>query len=286
MTRIFALKCIQGSPHTGHWVTINLFADEVVALEACKLAQTRHEALEGRFPKDVRLTGLNPFDPGYDGPWVPTRYFVEAVPVFGNPEADCPKANEFTVHRKSLALETGADFLCAGALELGLEGTRVSRENSDSPFNLYDPVPLLTVSREFRYTLFLTGGLIERRYVDAGRSPTWFPAALDLLDAQEKEQLRSGAQIYKITRKGKPNPESIFVRAGDHLEYSGRLLWQCDSQPDFKGYVEVLPGTVPEMLSQLITTFSNWHQKHHSARERICGEFNVACQASSEIPAT
>jgi hypothetical protein len=282
MNKTYALKCIQGHPHFGHWTTINVFADEFVAHDVCKRAQARHEELRDRFPKDVRLTGLNPFDPGYDGPWVPTRYFVEVIPVFDNPEADSISVNELTLQEQSHALETEADFLYAGAVELNLAGTRVSRECSDFQFNVYEPAPLLRVSREASYTLYLTGGLIERKYVEGGNSPTWFPASLDVLSAEEKQQLSSGARVYKVTRKGVPNPESIFVPAGDHLEYTGRLQWHCDTQPEFRGNIDVLPGTVPEMLSQLITVFSNWNQQHFSARRAIINEHHAARHASSE----
>lgn len=282
MNKTYALKCIQGHPHFGHWVTINVFADEFVAHDVCKRAQARHEELRERLPKDVRLTGLNPFDPGYDGPWTPTRYFVEVIPVFDNPEADAVGVSEFTIREQNAAITGGADFMSAGAIELNLAGTRVSRECSDSEFNLYEPVPLLKVSRDSSYTLYLTGGLIERRYLDGSRGPTYFPRPLEALSNEEKLKLRAGAQVCRTTRESVLKPGNQFMSPGDYLEYQGKLQWQCDTQAEFKANIAALPGTLPEMLSQLITLFSHWNRQHFSARRLISNEFYAARHASSE----
>ena len=286
MKEIYTLKCLQGHPYFGNWITIDVFSDKEVAEDVCRRAQARHAELGKRFPKDARLTGLNPFDPGYSGPWTPTRYFVEASAVLEKSPADTLNLAEITVLEKSDALPIGSDFIVAGTVELNLAGTRISRESSPCQFELYDPVPLLRVSYKNQgFTLFLTDGLTEVKRLEPGQRPTYFPVCLDALSEDERATLRSGDTIHRVTGPGRKIPGGVFFSPGDSISYFGKLRWLSDAAPDFSHEMAVLPGTLPEILSQLVCILESWQKSQASAQRQTSDEFYAAWKTRAAVAA-
>jgi hypothetical protein len=236
---------------------------------------------------------MNPFDPAYDGPWKPTVYYVEAATLFDAAPVDTLNLDGIVVLEKSDALPLGTDFISAGTVALAIEDNRRSRESRDHS-QVYDPVQLLRVShRGLSFTLELSGGLMECRYPDGSEEQAYFPTASSELTDDEKTKVERESSLYRTTRRGdkKPTilrrkddpvpdssedaPKKGLFRKHDYLSFWSHLTWREETQGEFEQRLHVLPGTLPEILSQLACLFDTWQKLQASGRRHIRDEWQA-----------
>jgi hypothetical protein len=250
VAEVYTVVCREGS-HEYSYRDVNSFFDRAIADELRAKAQATHDELKKRIPgKGHRLSGLNPFDPGYAAYDADAYYYVSVIRVSEAIPADLAAGHSAVVLNRRLNVPEGLGYVTAVDADRGL-GQRLAQEAPTLRSEIYVPEALLTVAyRGLTFVLELENGLVEIR-MTSGADNVYDAVDVSTLTENEVDKARAGKNVVRYTDEG---------TGSVHLSYGGCMTWRCVELPWFHPQIAALPADEGEALDQLTRLIESWLQ--------------------------
>ena len=257
MPYTYTVVCREGE-HEYSWRDVATFDERSLADRLCVNAQGIHDKLRESLPGNVRLTGLNPADPGMDSFWEKALYYVQQNKVSPGFPADLAAADAVSILDRSTYLPSGTGYFTAFDVDSTIGDRKSKVASALYDFELYDSVSLLRVQyRGLTFVLELQGGLVECSYRGKDESLEYRPVSYLTVTPSEEAPLRRGSSVRRDNS------------AGVAVSYKGACAWTCEDFDIFHKELDVLPRSERELLSQFTRTFEYWldYQIEHRRQE-------------------
>lgn len=248
MTDVYTVVCREGEYDDISWRDIGAFFDEAVANGLCEKAQACYDELRKQFPEGVKLTGLNPHDPGFDSS-EEARYFVQHTVVTESVVADLAAADKVTVLERFPALPDDKTFFAAIDVEERFGDRAGIVESARGSYELYDPPTLMKIQyRNLVFVLQLRDGISRMHHDWDDHRMEFEPVLRSSLSAEDWQRIRTAREI-DLTRE---------PRSHTCIRFDGVLSWTSPEFDYFMMDLDIIPSGERAILEQFTRAFEAW----------------------------